>query len=220
MGRIVVAITTRNRPDDLERCLSAWDKFYSEIPILIVDDASDEAVIGANYRFDKRAGIPRAKNKCIELAINGGYEHIILADDDCFPTRPGGIEKYVESPYSHMCYTFLKGRHLGNGYKIHNLGNGCLMYFNKIVFDTIGGFDTAFGLGKYEHSQLSHRCYHNGLSPHPFIDFIGSGDYFHCLDQDGGHKRTLTNDEMSELLKDGRKHFYKTLASKEFIPYI
>lgn len=216
----VICITTRNRPEDLERCLYAWDKFYPEIPIIIVDDASDIVYCKSDYRFTKQAGISRAKNKCIELSMLKDVDHIILADDDAIPIKRGGLEKYIESKYNHLCYTFLpNGNKLDDNHTKHTLGNGCLMYFNRVVFETIGGFDTTF-FAKYEHTQLSHRCYYNGLIPMPYIDIKNSMEYFHCFDQDEGHKRSFSELEMRDLLRSGSKHFIKTLNSKEFFSYI
>ena len=221
MSNVVVAITTRNRPNDLERCLESWKTHYPEIPIIIVDDASDVKYCKSNYRFTTRAGIPRAKNKCIELSMLTDACNIILCDDDAYPIKRGGLELYINSPYNHMCYTFLpNGRRLDEKHVTHNLGNGCLMYYHRSVFEKIGGFDTSFGLGKYEHAQLSHRCYYNGLIPKPYIDIVDSNEYFYCLDQEPGHQRSFTKFEMDDLIRSGRKHFIKTISSKEFISYI
>lgn len=217
----IIAITTRNRPECLEKCLLAWGTYYPEIRIIIVDDASDVEYCDSDYRFSDRVGIPRAKNKCVELCMMSGAEHIFLVDDDCYPTQRGGLERYIESGFNHMCYTFYdRGNKTNNGYIHHNVGNGCMMYFHRSIFETIGGFDTNFGLGKHEHNQMSHRCYYNGLIPHPYIDFIGSSEYFYCLDQGSGHARSFSEEENKQLIDSGKKYSSKTFASKEFISYI
>ena len=217
----IIAISTRNRPDDLELCLMHWGEFCPNIRVIIVDDASEPSYCDSDYRFSERVGIPRVKNKCIELCMLSGAEHIFLVDDDCYPIKHGGLERYIESGFKHMCYTFYdRGKKTKNGFVKHNVGNGCMMYFHRIIFETIGGFDTRFGLGKHEHNQMSHRCYYNGLIPHPYIDFYGSSEYFYCLDQEPGHIRSFSEEENLRLIKSGKKKYDNTFASKEFISYI
>lgn len=220
MENISIAITTRNRPECLEMCLRAWGEYYPSIKVIIVDDGSDPSYCDADYRFSERVGISRAKNKCIELAMNTSAEHIFLVDDDTYPIAPGGLEKYIESPYKHMCYSFtpVVGRVNGE-YKKHNLGNGCLMYMHRSVFEQIGGFDTTF-FATCEHNQFSYRCFYADLIPNPYIDFKGSSDYFHCLDQDKGHERTMSEEERKRYKREYKKYFSESLANTEFVSYL
>lgn len=211
MENFKVAITTRNRPNELERVLIEVTKYVNERDIIIVDDASDIEYCRSDYRFETRAGIPRAKNKCLELAMRSSAEHIFLIDDDCYPLCCDAFSKYIESPYDHLCYTFLPISRKLPGHKTHNLGNGCMLYLTRKCIDTVGGFSTQFGLGKYEHSLYSRQVHKSGLIPHPFIDVIGSDKLWYCLDQEKGHKRSFTNQEMTNLLNSGRKHFYDSL---------
>lgn len=206
-----VAITTRNRPNELERVLIEVTKYVNERDIIIVDDASDIEYCKSDYRFETRAGIPRAKNKCIEIFMRTNSGNLFLLDDDTWPLIEDAFKKYIESPYDHLCYTFLTPNGTLPRHKIHTLGNGCMMYMSRKCIETVGGFSTEFGLGKYEHSLYSRQVYKSGLIPHPFIDVIGSDKLWYCLDQEKGHKRSFTEKEMSELLNSGRKHFYDSL---------
>lgn len=213
MDKIGIAITTRNRPNEFSQVYEAYKRLTPDAVIVVVDDASDIVYCEADYTFRKRAGIPRAKNKCIELLYNAGCTHLFLSDDDTYPLCDVWWKPYVESPYEHLCYTFMHGREY-NGHKRHTLGNGCMMYMTRNVIDTIGGFDICFGLGKYEHTQYSWRVHAFGITPFPFLDVAGSDKLLYCMDSDNGVQRSFTKDEMKMLLKDGYKRFLETKGKK------
>lgn len=221
-GKIAICITTRNRPDAFRKTES---EIYMHLPtdatVFVVDDASAPRYsYGSYFTFTERAGIPRAKNKCLELAMESGAEHIFLLDDDCHPISRDWHLPYINSPYPHLCRTFLPAFRTENGHSFHNLGNGCAMYIHRSVIETIGGFDTRFGIGKYEHVQFSHRAHAAGLIPHPFIDVEGSDKLIYCMDERQEVQRTLTPEEDAQLRNEGRQHYYDTRNSTEFIPYL
>lgn len=220
--KIAVCITTHNRPEVLAKSLEKWSDLlsvYPKLEIFVVDDASSIKV-PSDFRFDQRVGIPAAKNKCIELAMSYGAEHIFLADDDVYPIDTLALDDYINSPYKHMCFSFLNPYRIKDGYKHHALGNGCMMYIHREVVDSIGGFDKAFGIGKYEHTQFSHRAYAAGFCPHPYVDVINSDKLFYSMDKHQEVERTFTSDEMKRQLESGRDHFYKTLKDTSFYEYI
>lgn len=222
--KIAICITTRNRPESFKL---TWHSIFRFMPkggkIFIVDDASDvnyTACIGDyRYRFDNRVGIPKAKNKCIELAMEWGATDIFLFDDDTYPIEANWHLPYMHSPYLHLNYTFLHSRFSEHGHKIHSLGNGCMMYIKREVINKIGGFDTRFGIGKYEHPHFSYRAYAAGFIPHPFMDVVDSDKLIYCMDQDNSVKRTMSPKEMATQLNNNREHYYKTRMSTEFVPY-
>ncbi|HWL22313.1 MAG TPA: hypothetical protein VNR38_00935 [Ureibacillus sp.] len=190
-----------------------------ERDIIIVDDASDIEYCKSDYRFEERAGIPRAKNKCISLFMETNAEHLFLLDDDTMPIHKDAFSRYIESGLNHACYTFYKPIKNKENYRVFNLVNGCAMYYNRKVFETVGGFDTTF-FSAYEHVEFTRRIYNAGLTPERFIDIFSDG-LFYCMDQDPKtHKRSFSNIEKSKLLKEGRSHFYKTYNSSAYIPYI
>lgn len=222
MSKIAICITTRNRKSELSSCIFNWDKNVLcclGTKLFIVDDASDPKYCDSDCHFEERVGIPRAKNKCLELAMDWGAEHIFLCDDDVYPLTPGCLDPYLSSPHPHLCYTFLPHTRIIDGHKHHALGNGCMMYVRREVVEKVGGFDTGFGLGKYEHVQWSHRIHASRFTPHPFIDIVGSGKLFHSMDEHAEVDRTFTPKEQAHLLNINREHYYKTRFSTKFIPY-
>lgn len=215
--KIGIAVSTRNRAEQLEwTMMNIYNYTMFSCPIVIVDDASDNEPISVknNYKFTERVGIPRVKNKCIEMLYNSGCEHFFLFDDDTYPIKKDWHLPYIESPYEHLSYTFLnpyKTVDNHNFYKPH--GNGCMMYFTRNVVDTIGGFDPNFGLGKYEHLQFSHRVHNFGLIPEPFIDVLGSNEYIYCEDQNNNIARSFSKQEDRELR--GQNSLYFVTHKKE-----
>lgn len=221
MGKIAICISTRNRPEAFLKTESA---IYSLLPpnaeVFVVDDASNPLYYPvADLCFTKRQGIPAVKNKCLDLAMESGADHVFLFDDDCYPIAKDWHLPYVNSPHPHLCYTFLPHTRIVDGHKYHALGNGCMMYIHRSVVEKIGGFDTRLGLGKFEHVQYSHRVHAAGLIPHPFIDVLGSDKLFHAMDERNEISRTFTQQEQAHLLNVNREHYYKTRFSTKFIPY-
>lgn len=228
--KIAICITTRNREEVFFNCLRKWIEFTPEdcdIELIIVDDASDNDYAPYDYRFTERAGIPAAKNKCIELAMYGLPDIIILADDDVHPISTNWHHSYINSLYPHLCFSWTeryqdqaaKQRWEENGHNFYHLGNGCLMTFTRSCIERVGGFRTEYGMGAYEHSDLSHRIAAAGLQPHPFIDVIGSEKLFHSMDKSGTVTRSFTDQEKAELLQRNYPIFASKRFDTNFVPY-
>lgn len=216
---ISICITTRNRQESFALMLDEIANHTKNIEweLIIIDDASDEVYCNATYRFEERVGIPAAKNKCLELAR---YRHIFLFDDDTYPIADNWYVPYINSGKEHLCYTFLPKYKIKEGFKYHTLGNGCMMYLTRKCIDKVGGFDWAYGLGKYEHVDLSRRIHNAGLTEAIFMDVENSSELLYCMDQKREIQRSFTSKEMGMLLTSGGNHFRKNKNSKEFINYI
>lgn len=217
--KIAICITTRNRREAFARSIEAQFKhFPSRASLFVVNDAG-EPTLHDTFRFTDRVGIPRAKNKCLELAMEWGAEHIFLFDDDCYPISDGWELPYIRSLHPHLCFTFLPSYASESGHKHHYLGNGCMMYVHRSVIERIGGMDPAFGIGKYEHAHFSHRACAAGLIPAPFIDVEGSEGLLYAMDASGEVERTLTKEEMARQMRAGEAHFYSTKDRGQFVEY-
>lgn len=192
---IGVAITTRNRPDMLATTLEHVHKHTPGATVVVVDDASTKPVAGSTFRFDKQAGIARAKNKCIELLIDAGCDELFLLDDDCYPIADGWTDLYVNNPEPHLCYLFkdpgTNGKPLTTPATIYDDGRtfayehprGCLLYLNRSVVDTCGGERTIFGVWGHEHVEYSIRINQTGLTTNAFQDAAGSSACIHSIDE-------------------------------------
>lgn len=215
---ISICITTRNRPEELQKVVEKIIQHTNcEYQLIVVDDASEIEYYRADFRFNERVGIPAVKNKCLELAK---YDHIFLFDDDTYPIADNWYLPYINSGKEHLCFTFLAKHKAKDGFKHHVLGNGCMLYVTRKCIDTIGGFDWNYGLGKYEHVDFSRRIHNAGLTESVFMDIENSNELLYCMDQKKEVQRSFTPIEMRTLLKSGEKNFQKSRKSKEFIPYV
>jgi hypothetical protein len=223
---IGVAITTHNRRDT---ALDTYAKWKSMLPdgavIVVVDDASAEPFPNADYRFNQNVGIAKAKNKCIELLIDKGCNELFLSDDDTYPTSDDWWKAYVESPHPLLSYTFsIVGRNTHNGNKLINNENGhkwfsnpcgCMVYINKIVVDTIGGYDIQYSMYGDEHLDYAIRAKNVGLIPYTYIDV--SNPKFYCLDQIGNYRTSRLDAAAQSYIS--HKRLSEQKDSKAFIPY-
>jgi glycosyltransferase involved in cell wall biosynthesis len=222
---IGIAVTTKNRRDIALRCVSEWEKYLpQESKFIIVDDNSDEPFLGADYRFEKNAGIAIAKNKCIELLE--GCEHIFLVDDDVWPISQLWWVPYVQSKQVHFCYTFQTGSTListlkpikGELLKSSTAVRGCMMYYHKSVFERVGGFRNDFiGYG-WEHIEFTNRIYNSGLTPERYLDVPHSESLFYSLDQQRETVSSVPSKERYFELNN-KLLIYKKYQSSDYVDY-
>lgn len=222
MDKIAICVSTYNRRNVFLRTIGELEYMYPRFSkTFVVEDGGAYESVGrwADYRFTERVGIPRVKNKCLELAMDWGADHIFLFDDDCYPIADDWHLPYIQSGQRHLCYTFLQSVGKVDGLKIHALGNGCMMYFTRHCIETVGGFDTDFGYGKFEHTEFSHRIHNAGLTKHVFMDVIGSDKLFHSMDEYDEVLRTMTNAEMDAQMKRNAPLFNAKRNDRHFKPY-
>lgn len=220
-NKIGVAITTYNRPDIFpETCKRISELLPDNAEIVFVEDNGNDDLSTPHFHtFNRRVGIPAAKNKCIELLMALDCDHLFLFDDDTYPLMPDWHLPYINSPFDHMCYTFLPPQFRDFSHKYHELGNGCMLYMTKRCIEKIGGFDTDFGLGKFEHVEYSRRAYNANLIPRPFIDVIGSEKLIYCMDQNSEFQRSMTDNERALLTAQNSHKFYDKMNDSHFKPY-
>lgn len=164
--KIAVCVTARNRPDETKLTIDSIKKYLPKNgKLFLVDDASLPAYDNADYRFETNVGIPRAKNKCIELALDWGADHVFLLDNDVIILQSSWWKPYVESKEPHLQGEFVQfatgkpslrdNRVIYQNQEIAGYGHarGFMLYFDKLCFERVGGFDTTYGKGMYEHGD-------------------------------------------------------------------
>lgn len=215
--RIGVAITAHNRNDVFARCLEQIRAYTPPgVPIVIVDDASEKPIDGADFRFESNVGIPRAKNKCLELLMRLGVEHLFLWDSDAHPIAPDWWRPYVESDEPHLMAQFLDlagSRKLRDSTVLYDDGQhvaysnarGFMLYFERRVIEHVGGFDPIFGRGLFEHGDLSNRIHAAGLTSWRYADVKGSERLIRSLDQHEEVPRSIPRPERAELEATNRR---------------
>lgn len=227
---IGIGITTHNRGDVFRTALEAIRKHAPpDSVIVIVDDASEEPVEEATFRFETNAGIARAKNKCLELLADHGCAHMFLFDDDCWPVVDGWERPYIESPEPHLMYVFTdrvtgpvgdsteiyRDEHL----KAFTHPRGCMLYFDREVLRHIGGYDTRYGRWGYEHVDISNRVYNAGLTSFRFADVVGSEDLFFSCDERAGIGSSVPGIERYYLVRDLKTRSEASYQSAEYCEF-
>lgn len=238
--KIAVCITTRNRPDVLGRALALhrFNRPNEDTRLFVVDDNStvpaSESIPFLDgeevYYAPKRLGIPRAKNKCLELAMNWGADRIFLFDDDCWPIDRFWYKAYVNNPEPHLFYVFVNkgnqtkafgeiGRDTNRGIRWFNHTRGCMLYFQRRVIERVGGFDPMFGNGGYEHTELSDRIHNAGLTSHAYQDVIGSERLIHSADEYNEVESTFTQKERLDFIIKNKPLKIKLRGRSDYIDF-
>lgn len=216
---IGIAYTIHNRNEmAINSVLECYRQTRLQTKIVIVDDASDIPIPGADYRFDQNVGIATAKNKCLELLE--GCEHIFLFDDDIYPTQNYWWESYTDSGFNHMCFTFGRSEVARTPvYVSYAQPCGLMIYLRRECINKVGGFDTDYIKWGGEHQDLSQRIYNAGLTPYPFIDVPHSLELFYSHDYHGNVQSSVFDYERMEYIPNNMQLLQKNKLSKEFKAY-
>lgn len=237
MEKVAIIINTRNRPREFDKCKTEIARnsvglfLAYDTRLIVVDDASSTVYCNANFRFETRAGIPRAKNKGLRLAYDWGAGHFFLFDDDCYPKSGEWWKAYMGAGQNHLAFTFTTGwdgtRGWAKGVYVKELGVvrnvlscGCMMYVRRKVLDTVGGMDESFGvLSKYCDTEWQRRIHNAGLTPYPFIDVKDSEELLYSMDEHGEVERSFTAEERVRGLSENRALFERVKEKARYCEF-
>lgn len=228
--RIGVAVKTRNRNEVAAKSVKAIrDLVPAGTPVIVVDDCSDKPVADSNYRFDKNVGIARASNKCLELLVDAGCEHLFLFDDDTYPLVADWWRPYVECPEPHLMWIFDKPKgatkrqvetiYEGGTFTAYHATRGCMLYVERRVLDVVGGMDPAFGKWGWEHQSWSDRIHAAGLTTARYMDVPNSGELIYSMDQQCEVESTATEDAKRYSSGPGMELRMESRHSPRYIEY-
>ena len=223
---IGVAITTKDRPHVLAETLAAFTKHSPNIPVVVVDDGSQVPVDNA-VRHPESLGVARSKNRCIAELMRLKVEHLFLFDDDTRPVCDRWWEPYVNSPESHLQFSWT---HFGNGKPVTNMdvlyqdsglvahgwSMGCMLYVTSRVIDRVGGMNPAF-VSMHEHIEFSRRIHQAGLSTFVHQDVPESGNLFWAGDRTGEVKSSIA--DRKPLLDRNDQLLAELDGNTDFVPY-
>lgn len=242
--KIAVCITTRGRDKYLTRSITNHlNLLPAGARIFVVDDGSDQRKSLDNveyFYYPENVGIPRAKNKCLELANLWGADHIFLFDDDIYPVKKGWHIPYIDSPEAHLsyCWSDIKPGEYGNDH-YYSVGKvlyqdddlisfshprGQMLYIDaKRVLPRVGGFDPIYGKGMVEHVDWSWRIHNAGLSTWKNQDIANSGDLFYCIDENANSEpdyvTTIDNHMRTVVDQNNQRILHAKGDSSEYIEY-
>ena len=218
-----IAITTHNRYEVFKETLKNVKKHSKGCKIVVVDDGSDVPVKEADFRFETAQGIAIAKNKCIELLLEAGCEHLFLLDDDTYPIKDNWTEAYKNAGEPHLMYIFqdfktgvkLNDTHLvyqNSKIKAHSHARGCLLYYHKSAIEVAGGMNPIFGKWGCEHPNHSERIYNLGLTTFKYMDVVNSHELIYSADEHRAVASTCWGAERQEQIKRNQE-IYKDLKN-------
>lgn len=134
--------------------------------------------------------IAQAKNMCL-IALED-CDYIFLFDDDCFITREGWENYFIDAHRVTGEHHFLYlNKRTHNFYKyenglsfFHDCG-GCFMFLTKDVVKHVGGMNKKYKRYGYEHAGYSQRIFRSGFNSAPYIMPQLASGYLFSMDYDG-----------------------------------
>lgn len=200
--KVGMAISTYLRPNNINRLDSVKRSMVSlrntDWPcnrvIYVVDDASESKDVlnfineqQYNYKIYTRpqnGGVAKCKNTGIRLCYDDKCDFIVLADDDVFYNRTDWIYHYLFTllntnvPYL-STYIYDSKRIIkinDTELSITSALNGCLIFIERDIVETVGYFQSMPGKYGHEHTDYTIRIQKNNDFKY-FIDVADSGKY-------------------------------------------
>lgn len=209
----VCLTTTPDREELFIETYKKWDALMPEDSILtyVLDEAG--------------AGVAKAKNLSLSVLESLGVTEYFLSDDDTFPISKDWWKPFVESSEPHLLYNFklvskpstdMQELYRDDKIVSYSHTRGCLIYVNKLVLDTVGGFDTRF-MNSFEHPEYTRRIHNAGLTTHRSMSPVDCNKLIYCLDQDNAVESSIKIDPKTNLANS--KLYQQTKYSKEYKEY-
>lgn len=202
---IGIGITTRNRQTILAKNLKFFKRYTPEtFKIVIVDDGSDIPFEGADFRFEERQGIAKAKNKCFDLLK--GCSHCFLFDDDCYPIADNWFKPYINSREPHLMYIydrFSDNQILKDSVLIYyddqilayTYPRGCMLYFDLDKLGEVARMNEDFKIWGWEHVSLSDKIFNNNFTTYRYMDVRDSKKLIFSMDEHRSVVSSVSNEE-------------------------
>lgn len=145
------------------------------------------------YTDTDKNGPAYARNRVLEHF--DGYDYVFLFDDDCYPTRSGYIEYFINFSEDYGVNFMALPEPFGNPYEsfvdemlLWKNSLGCFTFQTKLALETVGGYNEAYVKYGYEDSYRNHlmtnKTNMSGFSeynvfPLKGLMYIHSEDVFH-----------------------------------------
>ncbi|MFS7359312.1 glycosyltransferase family 2 protein [Rahnella inusitata] len=216
-SQIGIAITTHHRPAVLAKTIEQHLKHLpAGAKLIVIDDGSAPAATASGIeiiRHEISLGIVASKNRSLEALIDAGCEHLFLWDDDAYPICDNWHVPYLESPEPHLAYQFLD---VSTPRKIKDMTvlyrddlhiaytgqRGVMLYYHRSAIEKVGGFDSVYGRGMYEHPDLALRIHNAGLTTWANADVVGSEKLIYSLDEHEAVERSVARPDREALVRN------------------
>lgn len=240
--KTAIFITTYNRPNLLYQCLNyiVLLTANSSYDLFVINDGSGKKHDGdyseAHNAYKKHlkkyivkeenTGIAKAKNTCLSLAIEYGYDHIFLFDDDCWPLQNNWMEYFIDA-HNKTGFNILTrldnasklGVHLQKTYtknyisiEKYNNSLGCFISLTRNVIETIGGFNINFNHYGFEHCEYEHRAFLAGLNLFKNACVKNTNKYIYSSDIDSKNtKSSISNNNKIKYINENMPLYQKSI---------
>lgn len=144
------------------------------------------------YTDTERLGPGHARNQVLKHF--DGYDHVFIFDDDCYPTRLGWEDYFIQQAQAHDVHYMALPDIFGGELLEQTNGEmtfwfsalGCFLYQDKLAMQEIGGYNLEYNRYGYEDAARSHRAIKAGLTgsdkgwgfPLRGLSYIHSEDVF------------------------------------------
>lgn len=205
MVKIGIGITTYNRPEMLEKCVSYIDKYTTNYKLHISDDSVE------------RRGVAYRKNECLRALKDCDY--IFLFDDDCYPIKNGWVEFFINSGHEHLLFLnkYFHGNPIEHTYYLEyrNCG-GCFIFLTKQAVENVGAFNEKFDTYGFEHAEYSNRVYGcRGF----YKALYGTENYIYSEDYSNpNHKSSISDYEKNVFIKKNWDKYFDEPIKNVYLP--
>jgi hypothetical protein len=227
MSKIFVSILTYNRPDYYKQVISSIPRH--KIDFLHTVNDGERFYVNSNdvdsvcYN-QEQLGIAKSKNKALQFALDNGYEHIFLIEDDVLIKDENVFDVYIKHANTfgihHLNFLKIAGNEKTIKY-IHEAPNGCALgfyhnpqgafqYYNASIIKKLGFFDENFK-NAFEH--VSHEYTLSLAKVVPpfwmFPDVLDSEKYLTTI-EGSDENSTITNvGKYKENVQQSAEYFVK-----------
>jgi hypothetical protein len=195
--------TTPNRKEYVDRWLEYFEKFKpSNYHLHIHEDV--------HYK-----GVAYSKNQNLKTLQDCDY--IFLFDDDCYVTKEGWAEYFINSKQHHLLYLNKSHNKLASHGEVEYFTDcgGVFMFLTKEVLNKVGYMNSEYGQYGFEHAGYSNRIYKAGFTYAPYQQLSRTKEYLFAMDYNIEHKSSIPEYKKAKLIEENRKVFIKELQSEK-----
>jgi len=176
----------------------------------------------------ERLGPGHARNQVLKHF--DGYDHVFIFDDDCYPTRLGWEDYFIQEAQRYGVHYMALPDSFGGEY-LHSDGEmtywfsalGCFLYQDKHAMEAIGGYNLGYDRYGYEDAGRSHRAIKAGLTgsdvgwgfPIRGLSYIHSEDVF----GENPAPNIQTADKLAYIAKNQPVYQKEITGDNLFYPY-
>ena len=195
--------TTPNRKEYVDRWLLEFEKVKPKNYHLHIHE-------DVHYK-----GVAYSKNQNLKTLQDCDY--IFLFDDDCYVTKEGWADYFINSKQHHLLFLNKSHNKLASHGEVEYFTDcgGVFMFLTKEVLNKVGYMNPEYGQYGFEHAGYSNRIYKAGFTYAPYQQLSRTKEYLFAMDYKIEHKSSVPDYKKAKLIEENRKVFIKELQSEK-----